>query len=330
MTEETTEIVKQEEIRPEIRRSERGGLVPKTFDEMYRMARIMSASNMMPKGMESTEKVFVAMQLGYEIGLSAMQSVQHIAVINGRPSVWGKAALGLVRASGLLEKFYEEELSDEKTGAFLGYRCTARRKGEERDTTRTFTMADAKQASLSGKSGPWQQYPKRMCQMRARGFVLSDLFPDVLGGLFLAEESQDLPADDDFTQVERVDTSGMQDRLKAAKQAIEDVVPEPTLAPPFGGSEEQQPQDDDVIEVEIDESETVLSEDKEYVTDFDVKPGPIGNFENAVKNMIRDLDPEDAAVLLEGALCEFNETNINEIPPMKRQDFVDFVREELK
>lgn len=44
---------------------------------------------------------------------------------------------------------------------------------------------------LWGKSGPWQQYPKRMLQMRARGFALRDKFADVLGGLISAEEARD-------------------------------------------------------------------------------------------------------------------------------------------
>jgi hypothetical protein len=57
-----------------------------------------------------------------------------------------------------------------------------------------FTVADAKKAGLWGKTGPWTQYPKRMLQMRARGFALRDAFPDVLKGLVTAEEAQDYPA----------------------------------------------------------------------------------------------------------------------------------------
>ncbi len=37
------------------------------------------------------------------------------------------------------------------------------------------------------------QYPKRMLQLRARGFALRDAFPDVLKGLVTAEEAQDYP-----------------------------------------------------------------------------------------------------------------------------------------
>jgi hypothetical protein len=56
-----------------------------------------------------------------------------------------------------------------------------------------FSVEDAKRAGLWGKQGPWSAYPKRMMQMRARGFALRDAFPDVLKGLITAEEAQDYP-----------------------------------------------------------------------------------------------------------------------------------------
>ena len=52
----------------------------------------------------------------------------------------------------------------------------------------------AKKASLWTKPGPWQQYPDRMLQMRARGFALRDTFADVLRGLISREEAEDMPS----------------------------------------------------------------------------------------------------------------------------------------
>ncbi|MFP3381680.1 hypothetical protein SB767_35775, partial [Bacillus sp. SIMBA_069] len=78
---------------------------------------------------------------------------QNIAVINGRPSLWGDAVIGLVRASPLCE--YVTETDDGETAT-----CRVKRVGEE-EQVRTFSMADAAQAGLKGKQGPWTQYPKR-------------------------------------------------------------------------------------------------------------------------------------------------------------------------
>ena len=58
---------------------------------------------------------------------------------------------------------------------------------------RKFSVADAKKAHLWGRRGPWENYPERMLQMRARGFALRDSFPDALKGVITVEEAQDFP-----------------------------------------------------------------------------------------------------------------------------------------
>ena len=70
--------------------------------------------------------------------------------------------------------------------------CTVIRRGQT-PVERSFSEEDAKRAGLWGKQGPWTNYPKRMLQMRARGFALRDSFPDALRGMALAEEAQDTP-----------------------------------------------------------------------------------------------------------------------------------------
>jgi hypothetical protein len=138
------------------------------------------------------EACMLAGQHGAELGLGPMQSLQCIAVINGRPSIWGDAALALVQSSAVCE-YVVEELEEGKEGETLVAVCTAKRRGYPKPTVVRFSVADAKKAGLWGKSGPWTQYPKRMLQLRARGFALRDAFPDVLKGLVTAEEAQDCP-----------------------------------------------------------------------------------------------------------------------------------------
>lgn len=165
-----------------------GGLRPVDFDGLYRMAKIMAASGLMPKGIQTTEAVFVAVQMGLEVGLSPMAAVQNIAVINGRPAIWGDAVLALVRASGLLEDFDETIM---QSGDSMTATCKAVRKGQASPIVRTFSTVDAKAAGLHGKEGPWKQYTKRMLQMRARSWALRDGFSDVLRGFKQAEEVMD-------------------------------------------------------------------------------------------------------------------------------------------
>lgn len=169
-------------------------LAPKSLDEALRFADMLSMSSIIPKDFANNPgNIIVAIQWGMELGLQPMQAMQSIAVINGRPALWGDAVIALVRSSPLCEYVYESLDGDVAT-------CRVKRRGED-EQSRNFTMADAKAAGLTGKSGPWTQYPKRMLQLRARAFALRDVFPDVLRGMPVAEEVQDFPAKErDVTQ----------------------------------------------------------------------------------------------------------------------------------
>lgn len=160
-------------------------LTPKSLDEAMKFADILSQSDIIPKDFQRKPgNILVAIQWGMELGLKPMQAMQNIAVINGRPSLWGDAVIALVRNSSLCEYVYETIEGGVAT-------CRVKRKGEKEEQVRTFTETEASAAGLLGKQGPWKQYPKRMLQMRARAFALRDVFPDVLKGMPIAEEVMD-------------------------------------------------------------------------------------------------------------------------------------------
>jgi hypothetical protein len=157
------------------------------FSELVQFAQMAAKSRLVPQEYRGQpESVMLAVQLGSELGLSPMQSIQNIAVIGSRPTVWGDAMLALVLAHPDCEDVVE---SDDNGTAV----CTVKRRGRS-PVVRRFSIDDAKVAQLWGKSGPWSTYPDRMRQMRARGFALRDAFPDVLKGLIPAEEARDIPS----------------------------------------------------------------------------------------------------------------------------------------
>jgi hypothetical protein len=169
-------------------------MVPTNLEGAWRLSELIAASGMAPKDMKQPEQIAVAIMHGMEVGLTPMAALQSIAVVNGRPSVWGDGAIGLVRASGLLEDF-EEGLNGEgdKRVAY----CKVKRKGEKKILERTFSWEDAKKAGLTTKTGPWQNYPNRMLVLRARAFALRDQFADVLRGLSIREEMEDVAREND-------------------------------------------------------------------------------------------------------------------------------------
>lgn len=160
-------------------------LAPRDIKEALAFAEMLSKSNMVPKDfIGNPGNILVAVQWGMELGLQPMQAMQNIAVINGRPSLWGDSVIALVKASPTCEYIIEEVGDDSAT-------CRVKRRGEP-EQERSFSTADAKAAGLLGKQGPWTQYRKRMMQMRARSWALRDVFPDVLRGMPIAEEVMDM------------------------------------------------------------------------------------------------------------------------------------------
>lgn len=213
------------------------GLTPQNIDEALRLADMMAKSSIVPKDYQGNPgNILVAIQWGAEVGLPPLQAMQNIAVINGRPAIWGDAVLAIVRGSGLLESITEEIT---ETGAT----CTVQRRGEP-PTVRTFTVEDAKRAGLLGKQGPWTQYPKRMLQMRARAWALRDVFPDVLRGVSVAEEAQDIPVERSMgpAQVVEPPLTATGSRADAVKARLRKLAAPPAEQPPTTG-----PDLDDVL-----------------------------------------------------------------------------------
>ena len=174
---------------------ERFTMIPKDFREAMEFAKFLSTADMIPKAFKGKPAdILLAVQMGVDVGLSPPQALQNIAVINGRPLMWGDAVLGVCRGSGVFdgERFLETLPTHDNPIAV----CQAARKGEP-PVVRSFSKEDAEKAQLWKKEGPWQTYPMRMLQMRARAFALRDAFPDVLKGIKVREDYMGAPAQDE-------------------------------------------------------------------------------------------------------------------------------------
>lgn len=175
-----------------VKQEQNFSLAPRSFAEAKEYAMLIANSDLAPKDYRGKPaNVIVAVQMGQELGLSPLQSLANIAVINGRASVWGDALLAICQRQPDFEDI--TEVLDGEGDAAVAI-CTIRRRGRS-PTIRQFSVADAKEAKLWGnkEKDTWVKYPKRMLQMRARGFALRDAYADALRGLISAEEAQDIP-----------------------------------------------------------------------------------------------------------------------------------------
>lgn len=174
------------------------------FAGILRFANIMMRSgDFVPKGYKTAEQVAVAMLHGRQVGIPPLAAPQYIAVINGKPGLFGDAPLSVVRRHKLWrEDEYEEwfevdgvrckssdgydvepdpaDFAKDSTAAF----CKVWREGARAPTVRKFSVAMGKAAGLGNLHKSW---PQRMTRFRARGFALRDAFGDALMGIGIAE-----------------------------------------------------------------------------------------------------------------------------------------------
>ena len=157
-----------------------------------RACTMLAKSDLTPAGYRNKpDDIFIAISYGHELGLNPLASLQGIAVINGKPSVYGDAMLALCRKHPAFEDIQETITG---SGDNMKAVCKIKRKGQSWSEY-TFTTAMARKAGLLNKKGPWQTHLERMMQMRARGFVLRDVFADALGGVITTEEAEDYPTE---------------------------------------------------------------------------------------------------------------------------------------
>lgn len=157
---------------------------PQSMEELYKFANLVSATDFAPKDFRGKpDACFVAMVYGRNLGVGALQSVQNIAVINGRPSVYGTLYWAIIISHPEFEDCVEE--SAEKSAT-----VTLTRKGRTSKSA-TFTWEDAVKAGLDKKLDTWGKYPKDLLLWRARHKVGDALFADALKGIAPREVVQD-------------------------------------------------------------------------------------------------------------------------------------------
>lgn len=209
-----TELERVEEKLPEVKHMRNHRLDDSLFSKdlaphYMKLAGQLATSELVPKCFRGKpQDLFLCWSMGYQVGLTPEQSMQCIAVINGKPAMWGDDMLALCMSHRDFDDIIETPIV--KNDSVIGYNCTVKRKGKA-DKESIFTLDMAKKAGLLAKGGVWNQYPERMLKLRARGFCLRDAFPDALKGIKPREEVEDY-MDGDYTVSEQ--KSSRTERLK--------------------------------------------------------------------------------------------------------------------
>lgn len=188
--------------------------IPQTPEEIKWTIGMVVGAGLAPNSYGGDQKkMAIGIMKGLEVGLPPITALEWIAVINGRPTIWGDGAISLVHASGHLAGYEETEVGDKpgddaELDGFAddyGFEVRMTRRSVDGPFIGRFTVGDAKRAKLwmNPRRDPWMKYPKRMLRMRAAGFAIRNGFADCLAGMMIREEVEDLP----MPAPERKDTS---------------------------------------------------------------------------------------------------------------------------
>ena len=150
-------------------------------------------------GSKTWEDACTRILTGKDLGLSPMQSMRVVYVVEGRTCLDASFMHALCLQSPACEKFECVEESDTS----VTYAVKRKNQSEQRVT---WTIEDAKRAGLANK-GNWAKYPRQMLHARCKADAARRVFSDCLLGLKSIEELRDGIEDAPVTAVHIVDAS---------------------------------------------------------------------------------------------------------------------------
>jgi len=199
---------------------------PTNWTELMSFCESIAKSDLVPKDFrDKPANLAIAISMGNECGLHWAQAIQSIAVINGRPSLWGDGALAVCMAHPDWE-WLDENDSTDTCGV-----TTIKRRGYEPQRYE-FTLEMARTGGMLGKD-TYKSHQKAMLQRRARARCMSATFADALKGIAFAEDVMAAPPERDITPAEPTPTKAraVQEKLANRKTASTiDPAPAPTTA----------------------------------------------------------------------------------------------------
>lgn len=152
--------------------------------QAWALAEKISSTDFVPTALRGRpEAVLACILAGHEAGVSPMQALAKIHIIEGRPAMSAELMRALVLQHG--HSLDYEELTTTSVTA------VGQRSGSSRTTKITWTIDDAKKAGLAEKA-VWRKYPMDMLIARTTGRLCRLVFPDVLAGIsYTPEELED-------------------------------------------------------------------------------------------------------------------------------------------
>jgi len=166
---------------------------PDGFEHAQRVSKMLSESELVPAAYQKKiANTMIALELSNRIGASPLMVMQNLAIIHGKPSFSSTFLIAAMNQSGRFTP-----LRFEITGEGDQKGCVAWAKditGERLESPRV-TIAMAKAEGWIDKTGSkWKTMPELMLKYRAAAFFGRLYAPEIMMGLYSADEIVDIAA----------------------------------------------------------------------------------------------------------------------------------------
>lgn len=191
---------------------------PTNFTQLLDACKILVASKILPKEIDTPEKAAVVVLTGRELGLRMMASTRSIYIVNGKPSLSAQMMLSLAYGTKELEDI---EISETGAGESASCIVTVKRKGKK-PYRYTFSVDMAKK--MQKYQNEWLKQPENMCKQRAISGNLRVTFPDAILGMYTPEEVQSIDVDEAVETKPEITMPKPLDMPKAIEQTKPEIV----------------------------------------------------------------------------------------------------------
>ena len=152
----------------------------KEWNLILKKAEVILKSGLLPPQINTIEKVATIMIKAKELQVPVMEALSNFYITEDKITTTAQQMLAMIFRSGLLKAISYE-------GDTTKASCKMSRKDTDAEYTHTFTIENGQRASLLEKE-IWKKYPREMLLSRAISGCARKVFPDVIGGIYTAEE----------------------------------------------------------------------------------------------------------------------------------------------
>jgi len=167
------------------------------MEKAYKFSQIMAKSDIIPMHYRGkAENVFVAIQTAYRMNLDPMMVMQNTFVISGKLGMNSTFAISLANSSGLFVGGIRYKIEGE--GSDLRVTAYATLKSNNEEISYTIGMKEAIAENWT-KNPKYKTLPDLMLRYRAATLLIRTHVPEVINGMHMVEEIEDVAAAKNIT-----------------------------------------------------------------------------------------------------------------------------------